>query len=153
MTSKVPPSFDEFRACVLDSYATVMRDKGYVELEPRKGEFVNEFSMRIGNGVTVIEVEGINWGMHSWTKVFRASESAGDAYGLPIGKLLDKRQGLSAKQVRKRQNLQVKRADQLAEIRETAQAIIEHADDVLSGDFTALDQIAEQERRYWLLHE
>ncbi len=40
-----------------------------------------------------------------------------------------------------------KQLDQLADIRDAATAILEHARDVLLGDFSKLDEIAEQERR------
>src|SRR5262245_17103359 len=140
------PSFDEFRACVLAAYTPLLRSKGFVELPRRKGEYVNKFSVRIGSAATILEVEGIHWGTAAWTKVFRASDGGDDREGLPIHKLCQLRQGLTAKQVEKAQKRRQKWPDQLAEIKETAATILEHAMDVLEGDFSDLDALAERER-------
>lgn len=140
------PSFDKFRACVLDAYAPIMRDMGFVELDPRRGEQVNKFAVRIGNGKVVIEVEGINYGFAAWTKLFRASASDDDRYGLPIKELLRRRQGVGARETRRQRKRRRQSPDQLGDIRNAAEAIFEHAKDVLEGDFSALDEIVEQER-------
>jgi hypothetical protein len=145
-STKLAPSFDEFRACVLAAYALIIRDLGFVELPPRQGEHLNKFAVRIGNGMAVIEVEGIGYGTAASTKIFRASDAEDNRYGLPIGALLRQRQGLDAKETRKRQTRRSKLPDQLGDIRDSAAAILEHARDVLAGDFTALDQIVARER-------
>ena len=145
-STKKAPSLIEFRTCVFDSYAPVIHSMGFVELKPRQGEYVNDFSVRIGNDTTVIEVDGINYGFHAWTKIFRASAADDDRYGLPIYKLLQQRQGLNAKEIRQLHRREQNCADQLEEVREKAKAILSHAKDVLSGDFSTLDKIAEQER-------
>ena len=123
-----------------------MRDLGFREVEPRKGRHANKFTIRIGNPTTVIEVEGIHWGSAAWTKIFRASDAEDGYYGLPISKLVRLRQGLT-ENARKRLR---KSSGQLSDIDNMACAIIEHAMDVLMGDFSALDAIVEQER---ILHQ
>jgi hypothetical protein len=143
MSPTAVPSLDEFRQCVLAAYAPIMREMGFVELRPRHGKNRNHFAVCIGNATTVIEVEGIHWGTAAWTKIFRAPEIDGDPYGLPIHKLLQLRQReCPGKRKRRRRS-----AGQLAEIRETAAAILAHARDVLEGDFSKLEEIAEGERR------
>jgi hypothetical protein len=101
----------------------------------------------VGNATTVIEVEGVHWGTAAWTKILRASDGDSSYYGLPIGKLLCVRQGLTRKQVEKAQRRRRKEPDQLADINEMAAAILEHARDVLKGDFSQLEQIAEKNHR------
>jgi hypothetical protein len=123
-----------------------MRDMGFVELDPRRGEQVNEFAVRIGNGKAVIEVEGINYGFAAWTKLFRASAADDDRYGLPINELLRRRQGAGVREATKQRKRRRQSPDQLGDIRNAAEAIFEHAKDVLEGDFSALDEIVEEER-------
>jgi len=135
------PSFDEFRAWVLAAYAPLMRSMGFVELPGRQGKGVTCFTVRLQNATTIIEVEGIHYGTAAWTKVFRASDKEETGAGLPIYRLLQLRQGLTAKQHRRRN-----RQGQLAEVEETAAAIIKHAGDVLLGDFSELERLAETER-------
>jgi hypothetical protein len=135
------PSFDEFRACVLVAYAPLMRSIEFVELPWRRGMGANSFTVRIGNATTIIEVEGIHYGTAAWTRVFRASDIEETRAGLPIHRLLQLRQGLTAKRQRRRRQL-----GQLAEVEETAAAIIKHAEDVLLGDFSELERLAETER-------
>jgi hypothetical protein len=140
------PSLEEFRASVLAAYAPIMRGLGFREVEPPKARHANKFTIRIGNPTTVIEVEGIHWGSAAFTKIFRASDADDSYYGLPIYKLVRLRQGTTenaAKRLRKS-------PDQLRDIDNMARAIIEHAMDVLRGDFSALEEIVEQER---ILHE
>jgi hypothetical protein len=144
MNGKPIPSFEEFRECVLAAYAPLIRTMGFVELPRRQGRDVNRFSVRIGNATTVIEVEGIHWGTAAWTKVFRTSGPRASG-GLPINRLLQLRQGLQFERASKRRR---KQPDQLADATETAAAILEHARDVLMGDFSELDRIAEQERLF-----
>jgi hypothetical protein len=117
----------------------------FVELMHSREKY-NEFTVRIGNGTTVIEVEGIHCGRAAWTKVFRATDADDDPYGLPINQLLHKRQGKDVESTRRRQRRLRKSSDQLRDIRNTAEAILKHAKDVLSGDFSALDEIVERER-------
>jgi hypothetical protein len=145
MNGKPIPSFAEFRKCVLAAYAPLICTMGFVELPRRQGRDVNRFSVRIGNATTVIEVEGIHWGTAAWTKVFRTSGPGASGGGLPINKLLQLRQGLQFERASKRRR---KQPDQLADVTETAAAILEHARDVLMGDFSELDWIAEQERPF-----
>jgi hypothetical protein len=145
MSEIYSPSLDEFRACVLTVYAPIMRDMGFVELKVPKDRRYNEFIVRIGNGVTVIEVEGINYGFGAWTRVYRAADADTDYYGLPIYHLIRKRLGLSDKDLKKLQKRK-KTDGQLAEIREEAENILKYTEDVLLGDFSALDEIIEQER-------
>jgi hypothetical protein len=150
MSGKAIPSFVEFRRCVLAAYAPAIRDMGFAELrQPRGG--ANEFAVRLGNATTTIEVEGINWGTAAWTKVFRASDAGVVHDAPPIDKLLQLRQGLSAKEVERVRKRRRKQLDQLADVRDAATAILEYARDVLLGDFSQLDEIAEQERH--LRHE
>lgn len=146
MNGKPIPAFDEFRKCVLAAYAPLTRAMGFVELPRRQGTDVNTFTVRLGNATTIIEVEGIHWGTAAWTKVFRASDSEASRQGLPIDKLLQLRQGLTAKQVEKALKRRRKQSNQLVDIKETAAAILEYARDVLMGDFSELEQIAEQQR-------
>ena len=148
MSRSAIPSHDEFRKCVLAAYAPAMREFGFVEFPPRHGRHVNRFTVRLGNATTTIEVQGINWGTAAWTRVFRTPESDSDYDDLPINKLLQLRLGLSAKEVEKAQKRRRKQPDQLGDIRDTAAAILEHARDVLSGNFSALEEIADQERRF-----
>jgi hypothetical protein len=143
MNGKPIPSFEEFRECVLAAYAPLIRTMGFVELPRRQGRNLNRFSVRIGNATTTIEVEGIHWGTAAWTKVFRTSGRGASGEGLPINRLLQLRQGLQFERASKRRR---KQPDQLADLTETAAAILEHARDVLMGDFSELDQIAEQDR-------
>jgi hypothetical protein len=148
MNKNFSPSLDEFRACVLAAYAPIMRDKGFVELRgPKDNRRYNEFTVRIGNGVTVIEVAGINYGLAAWTRVFRAADADNDYYGLPIYHLIRKRQGLSDKDLNKLRKKRKSKSDsQLVDIRKHAEDILKHAQDVLIGDFSELDEIVEQER-------
>ena len=99
------------------------------------------FTVRLRNATTIIEVEGINYGTAAWTKVFRASDREETRAGLPIHRLLQLRQGLTTKQQWRRN-----RRGQLAEVEETAAAIMKHAGDVLLGDFSELERLAETER-------
>ena len=146
VNGKSIPSFEEFRDCVLAAYAPLIRTMGFVELPRRQGMAVNRFTVRIGNATTIIEVEGIHWGTAAWTKVFRTSGGgAGRREGLPINRLLQLRRGLQVERAQKRRR---KQPDQLADINETAAAILEHARDVLKGDFSELERVAEQERRF-----
>jgi hypothetical protein len=141
-----PPSFDEFRVCVLAAYAPLIGTMGFVELPPRRDKGVNRFTVRLANATTMIEVEGIHWGTAAWTKVFPATVSTVGRQGLPIDKLLRMRQASGARQVEKAQKRRRKRPDQLADIKETAAAILAYARDVLMGDFSELQRIAEQQR-------
>lgn len=127
------PSYDEFRACVLESYRPLFENCGFKELPKRPGEFVNEFSVRIGNSTTVIEIEGIHYGLAAWTKIFRTADADTDSYGLPIHQLL------TLRVARRKKPRQLE--DQLADIRRDAADILQHAKDVLSGDFAALDDL------------
>jgi hypothetical protein len=131
---------EAFRACVLDAYRALLDQGGFRELGRRPGEFVNEFTVRIGNQTTVIEVEGINWGMNAWTKVLRASEADQDRYGLPIGSLLAQRIRAAGGKPASRPK------GQAAQIQAWARLILEHAKDVLGGDFSALDALVRAER-------
>jgi hypothetical protein len=146
MHGKPLPTLDEFRACVLAAYAALFRSMGFVELPPRQGKGVNSFSVRIGNATTIIEVEGIHWGMGAWTRVFRAPDGEESRAGLPIHRLLQLRQGLTVKQVERAQQRRRRKPDQLTDIEEMATAIIGHARDVLMGEFSELERIAEAER-------
>ena len=119
-----------------------MRDFGFVELPRRKGEH-NKFAVRLGNAAAVIEVEGTGYGFGAWTKVFRAVDADTSYYGLPIGALLLQRQGLGARNLKKRR---CRPLSQLGEIEAAAALLLEHAKDVLTGDFSKLDEIAERER-------
>jgi len=148
MNGKTIPSFDEFRECVLAAYAPLVCTMGFVEFPRRRGTDTNRFTVRLGNATTIIEVEGIHWGTGAWTKVFRTSDSEASRQGLPIHQLLQLRQGLTKKQVEKALKRRQKQSDQLAEIKETATAILEHARDVLMGDFSELERIAEQQRLF-----
>jgi hypothetical protein len=141
-TTAVRP-VEKFRAGVLAAYEPIMREFGFVELPLRKGKYVNKFAVRIGNTAAVIEVEGTGYGSGAWTKVFRAGDADTSYYGLPIGALLLQRQGLSPTDLKKRRG---KPIGQLGEIQAAAAMLLEHAKDVLSGDFSKLDEIAEQQR-------
>jgi len=130
---------EEFRATVLEAYRHLLEHEGFSELPAPPGPSTNPFTTRIGNSTTVIEVEGIHYGTSAWTKIFRANCSDSDQYGLPIRALLATRAPRPAK---------VRRPDgQRAQILQDAADIIEYAKDVLSGDFIALDGIANQQRR------
>ncbi len=130
---------EAFRAWVLDAYRPLL-DQGFRELGRRPGEFVNEFTVRLGNQTIVIEVEGINWGMNAWTKVLRASEADQDRYGLPISTLLAQRiRAAGGKPAHKPKG-------QAAQIQALARLILEHAKDVLRGDLSALDALVQAER-------
>ncbi|MBO0764103.1 MAG: hypothetical protein J2P50_05890 [Hyphomicrobiaceae bacterium] len=144
MNGKLIPSFEEFRECVLAVSAPLIRRLGFVDLPPR-GRDVNRFGVRIGNATTVIEVEGIHWGTAAWTKSLRTSGPGASGRGLPINRLLQLRQVLQFERVSKRRR---KQPDQPADVTETAAALLEHARDVLMGDFSELDRIAEQERLF-----
>ena len=129
-----------FRACVLDAYRPLLEQGGFRELGKRPGEFVNKFSVRLGNQTTVIEVEGINWGMNAWTKVLRACEADQDRHGLPIGSLLARRIRSAGGKPGTRPK------GQAAQIQASARLIFEHAKDALGGDFSALDELVRMER-------
>ena len=51
---------------ILDAYRSLLTNRGFQELPRRPGDFVDEFSVRIGNDTTVIEIEGIHYGMAAW---------------------------------------------------------------------------------------
>jgi hypothetical protein len=129
-----------FRATVLEAYRPLLERAGFRELPRRPGAHLNEFSLRIGNSTTVIEVEGIGYGAEAWTKVFRAGEADDEPYGLPIGELL-------ALRAPKRQGAAGRPVGQPAQIAHDASAMQRLAPDVLAGDFTALDELVRSGKR------
>jgi hypothetical protein len=131
----------EFRRWVLEAYRPLLDSGCLVELPRPDDAERNAFSVRLGNTTTVIEVQGINYGAAAWTKVLRACDADSDYYGFPIYQLLaDRNPGRRA--ARKKRP-----AGQHADIFRDAADIIEHAQDVLQGDFTALETIVEQRNR------
>jgi len=126
-------AIQEFRACVLDAYGPLLEHAAFREMPKRAGDFVNEYSVRIVNSTTVIEVEGIHYGKAAWLKIFRAAEADSDHYGLPIGQLL----ALRISRRKKPSKLQ----GQLAQIRQDAADFMQYAQDIVAGDFSALDDL------------
>ena len=140
MTNSRADGVAEFRAWVLEAYRPLLEHQGFVELARRSDPYANEFAVRIGNSTTVIEVQGIHWGADAMTLVFRSHDADTDRYGLPIGELLAMRRAGDTPKNRSAQG-------QHAQILAAAANIIRYAQDVLSGDFAALDAIVEQNLR------
>jgi hypothetical protein len=144
VTSKTD-AVDEFRTWVLEAYRPLL-EQGFAETAPRSAVHANPFSVRIANSTTVIEVEGVHYGAAAWTKLFRRPDVDLDQYGLPIGELL-------AMRVLERMSKKHAAEGQRAQLFRDAADLFQHAQDVLSGDFSALDAISqkqaqlEQERR------
>lgn len=130
----------EFRACVLGAYGPLLEHGDFRELPGRSVDQANEFSVRIGNSTTVIEIEGIHYGKAAWLKVFRATEADADYYGLPIGKLL------TARSEGRNVNAHAQKS-QLEQIRQDAEDILQYAQDILSGDFSALDDLVKVQKK------
>lgn len=105
---------------MLDSYRQLLENNDFHELPSRSGDFVNPYTVRIGNRTTVIEVEGIHWGSAAWTKIFRTGDADSDRYGLPINHLLDERDPTSSKK-------RMKELSQIEQIREDAARMIARA--------------------------
>jgi len=131
---KKDDAIQEFRACVLDAYRPLLEHAAFREMPKRSVDYVNDYSVRIGNSTTVIEIEGIHYGKAAWLKLFRATEADADHYGLPIGQLL-------ALRISRRKVKGSKLEGQLAQIRQDAEDILQYAQDVLAGDFSALDDL------------
>jgi len=137
---KKDDAIQEFRACALDAYRPLLERGEFRELPGRSGDHANEFSVRIGSSTTVIEIEGIHYGKAAWLKIFRATEADVDHYGLPIGKLLTLRS--DGGNVNARAPI-----SQLQQIRRDAEAMLLYAQDVLSGDFSALDDLVKVQKQ------
>ncbi|NTW29535.1 MAG: hypothetical protein HGA39_09280 [Coriobacteriia bacterium] len=111
-----------------------------MELPCRPERYANPFSVRLGNSTTVIEIEGVSYGMGASTKVFHAEDADDDWYGLPVWKLMPK---LAPEGNTKSRQL----LGQREQILRQAADLMEYARDVLSGDFKVLDAIVDHQRQ------
>ena len=127
-------STEEFRAWVLEAYRDLLIEGDFAELAGQRDKRVKPYSVRIGSGTTVIEVEGISWGADVWTKVFRLHEANSDCYGLPIWDLVRERRA-------DEHDKPAKRPGQRSAIFADAADLVTYAQDVLSGDFIGLAQV------------
>lgn len=127
----------QFRQCVLEAYRPLLHGKGFVEVQPRLPG--NEFTVALTNSSTIVQVQGIHYGAAAHLSVYRRDDTTGDRSELPIYELLSQRLGSSS--IRRR-NI----STQEDEIREDAANLLAHAPDVLAGDFTELERLAERRR-------
>lgn len=132
------PSYEQFRKCVLESYQEAIEDFGFQEIPRSSGKFTNEYMVRLTNETTLIEVEGIHYGFGAWAKLYKAVPKTESNSFLPTNRLLSSRMG-TIRSVKRKEPV-----GQLREVQEDAEAILKHARDVLEGDFTAIDLVAEQ---------
>ncbi len=137
------PTFNEFRQCVLKEYAEIIERYSFVEQPLPDREFINQFQVRLANQTTLIIVEGISYGLDTWTKVYNLSRSLEDDYGLPIWRLINERRGVPWPQKKSKKKAGL---DQLEQVAKHANYLLEYTQDILGGDFTEIDQIVERER-------
>ena len=129
------PTFDEMRSCVLDAFRELIESDDFREIAKATGKHVNSYQVRIANGTTIIEVEGINFGHNAMSWLARRDRDE------PIYRhRYDSRVPLWT--VLKAKGLEGRRAvGQLDAIRRDAALIIEHCRDVLGGDFAIFDKV------------
>ena len=138
------PTFDEFRQCVFKEYDVIISSYSFVEHPLPERKFINNFQVRLANATTLIIIEGINYGMASWTRVCKFPQPFEKDDDLPIWRYISERKGGSWPP--KRKSKKKKELGQLVQIKEQAKDLLEYASDVLRGDFSAIDNLIEKEK-------
>jgi hypothetical protein len=131
---------NQFRNYGRRAFRFLIEEYGYSEAPLPEGEFVNQYMVCFSNGVTWIGVEGINWGFGIDIRLASHNPGLMQYPTYCLDDLLALRDPgfmpITAKPTDKR-DIQKSQMDQYAD------ALRQHADDILRGDFSVFPQLAE----------
>ena len=143
------PSLHEFRQHVLNEYSDLIQHQGYREEESPADRYGHPFKIQLTNGVIVLIVEGINWGLNAATYIGRYPYSDDlsirGEWSLPVWRLINQRRGVSPASLSKARRKR-RQPGQLEQISTDARLLKEYGSDVIAGDLKAVDDLKRQEK-------